>query len=275
MSRTSRTGWLEVAWATFIRDMRTASSYRIGFLLTIGGSILNILGVFFLSQAVGNSLAAPIDRYGGGYFGFAVIGVAFTSFMAVGLTGAASRIREGQMMGTLELMLLSPNRLGVLLVSSTLWNLALATVALVLYLVAGAVLGMDLSRANLLAAGASAGVAMVAFTGLGLISASIVIVVKQGNPVSLVVGLASVLLAGVLYPPSVLPGWLQGIGQVLPLTHALELLRRSMLGGEGLQALWPPFLSLALLAALYLPIGLLACSHAVRIAQTDGSLSEY
>lgn len=268
-------GWPQVVWATFIRDMWIAISYRVGFLLTTGSSILNIVGVFFLSEALGDTLATPIEHYGGSYFGFAVVGVAFTSFMAVGLTGIASRIREGQMMGTLELMLLSPNRLAVLLLSSSLWGHVLAFFALMLYLATGVLLGMELGRANLPTAGVSLLLAIVAFNGLGLIAASVVIVIKQGNPVSLLVGLVSVLVAGVFYPPSVLPGWLQGIGQVLPLTHALELIRRSMLAGEGIETLWGPFLALAGLTAILLPAGLWACHRAVRIAQTDGSLSEY
>jgi ABC-2 type transport system permease protein len=98
---------------------------------------------------------------------------------------------------------------------------------------------------------------------------------QAGNPVSLLLGMASILLAGVLYPTSVLPGWLQAIGQLLPLTQALELIRGSVLRGEGIEALWGPFLSLAVLTAVLLPVGLWACSRAVRLAQTDGSLSQY
>jgi ABC-2 type transport system permease protein len=268
-------GWAQVARATFIRDMWMATSYRAGFLLTFGGSILNILGVFFLSRAFGDSLRGPLDLYGGSYFGFAVVGVAFATFMAVGLTGIGSRIREGQTMGTLELMLLSPNRLGILLFSSSLWGHAQALVTLLVYLLAGAALGMDLGHANLPMALVSLSLAVVAFNALGLIAASFVIVIKQGNPVSLVVGLASALLGGVLYPTSVLPEWLRAIGQLLPLTHALELIRRSVLAGEGIDTLWAPFASLAVLTAVLLPVGLWACSRAVHIAQTDGSLAQY
>jgi len=121
----------------------------------------------------------------------------------------------------------------------------------------------------------SVALAIVAFNALGLIAASFVIVIKQGNPVSLVVGLASALLGGVLYPTSVLPEWLRAIGQLLPLTHALELVRGSILAGEGIAELWQPFLTLAALTAVLLPIGLWACSRAVHIAQTDGSLAQY
>jgi len=268
-------GWAQAAKATFVRDMWTATSYRAGFLLTFGGSILNILSVFFLANAFGHNVALPPERYGGSYFGFAVVGVAFSSFMAVGLTGIGSRIREGQTMGTLELMLLSPNRLGVLLFSSSLWGHAQALVTLLVYLLAGVALGMDLGRANVPMAVLSVALAVVAFNALGLISASFVIVIKQGNPVSLVVGLASALLGGVLYPTSVLPDWLRVIGQFLPLTHALELIRGSILAGQGLAELWQPLLSLAALTAVLLPVGLWACSRAVHIAQTDGSLAQY
>lgn len=268
-------GWRQVAQATFIRDMWMATSYRIGFLLMMGGSILNIVGVFFLSQALGGSLAAPVERYGGSYFGFAVVGVAFSSFMAVGLTGVSSRIREGQLMGTLELMLLSPNRLGVLLFSSSLWSHTQALVTLVVYLLTGVALGLDVGRANVPMAALSLVLAVVSFNALGLLAASIVIVIKQGNPVGMIVGMASVLLGGVLYPTSVLPGWLQVAGQFLPLTHALELMRRSVLRGEGLETLWPSLLSLAALTAVLLPAGLWACNRAVRLAQTDGTLSQY
>ena len=268
-------GWPQVARATFVRDARMALSYRTGFLLTFVGSVLNILGVFFLSRAFGANVGASLDRYGGTYFAFAVVGVAFSAFMSVGMTGIGSRIREGQMMGTLELMLLSPNRLGVLLFSSSLWSHAQSLVTLSLYLLAGFALGMDLGRANLPMAALSLALAVVAFNALGLIAASVVIVIKQGNPVSLLLGMASVLLGGVLYPTSVLPAWLQAVGQLLPLTHALELMRRSVLGGEGMDTLWGSFLALAALTAILLPIGLWACARAVRIAQTDGSLSQY
>ena len=258
-----------------IRDMWMAMSYPVGFALTIGGSIFNILGIFFLSEAFGPNLAAPVERYGGSYFGFAVIGVALMAFMAVGLGSTASRIREGQLMGTLELMLLSPNSLGLVLFSSSLWSHALAAGALLLTLVAGVALGMNVSNANVLMACVSLLFSVVAFNALGLVAASVVIVIKQGSPVTLVVGLASALAGGVLYPTDVLPGWLQGVGQVLPLTHALELIRRSVLRGEGIETMWGPLGSLAALTAVMLPLGLWACGRAVRIAQTDGSLSQY
>jgi ABC-2 type transport system permease protein len=268
-------GWSQVISATFIRDMRIATSYRAGFLLTTAASLIGILGVFFLSQAFGGVLAAPVARYGGDYFAFAVVGVAFANFMTLGLAGIGSRVREGQMMGTLELMLLSPNRLGLLLLSSSLWSHASAALTFALYLLAAAALGMNLGHANVPMAVFSLLLAVISFNALGLLAASVVIVIKQGNPVNWLLGTASVLLGGVFYPTSVLPDWLQAIGRLLPLTHALELMRLAVLQGAGLGTLWGPLTSLVVLTAVLLPAGLLACHFAVRLAQGDGSLSQY
>lgn len=271
----SLAGWPEVLWATFLRDMWTATSYRVGFAMSLGGSLINVVGLFFLSRTFGGQIAGPLEPYGGSYFAFTVLGVAITTVMALGLAGIGSRVREGQMMGTLELMLLSPNRLGVLLLSSTLWSHAQAALSIGVYLLVGAMLGMDLSRANVPMALSALMLSIIAFNALGLVAASVVIVIKQGNPVSLLVGLASALLGGVVYPISVLPDWLQSVAQLLPLTHALELIRRSVLLGEGIGTLWQPFIALSALTLILLPLGLWMCHRAVQFAQTDGSLSQY
>jgi ABC-2 type transport system permease protein len=264
-----------VVLAFYRRDMQVAISYKTGFALGSLAALGNILGVLFLSKAFGAADVSSLDRYGGSYFSFALVGVAFTNFMAIGIGGLGARIREGQLMGTLELMLISPNRLGLILLSSSVWSHVSALLAVFAYLVVGAVLGMPLDHVNLPVAGISVVLAIVSFNALGLLAASVVIVIKQGNPVNWVVSTASVILAGVFYPRSVLPEWLQTAGEILPLTHALELLRRSMLLGEGLGTLWPSMLALAGITAVMLPLGLFACHVAVRMAQTDGSLSHY
>jgi ABC-2 type transport system permease protein len=271
----SFSSWANLMAATFRRDMWTATSYRVGFAISLGGSVISVLGLFFLSRAFGGSTGGSLDAYGGSYFGFAVIGVALSNLMALGLTGMAARIREGQMMGTLELMLLSPNRLGVLFLSSSLWAHAQAFVTMILMVLFSLVLGIDFGRANLGMTLLSLGLAILAFNAFGLLSAAVVIVVKQGNPVALLVSISSILLAGVFYPVTVLPSWLQAAGQLLPLTQALELVRRAALGGEGMATLWHRFVFLSLLTLILIPVGLLACKQAVRIAQTDGSLSQY
>ena len=46
--------------------------------------------------------------------------------------------------------------------------------------------------------------------------------------------LPSILLSGFMFPYRGMPGWAQGLGEALPLTHFLRLVRAVMLKGAGL-----------------------------------------
>jgi len=51
--------------------------------------------------------------------------------------------------------------------------------------------------------------------------------------------LPSILLSGFMFPFYGMPEWAQYIGQVLPLTHFLRIVRGIMLKGSGLMQIWP------------------------------------
>lgn len=51
--------------------------------------------------------------------------------------------------------------------------------------------------------------------------------------------LPSLLLSGFMFPFRGMPAWAQTVGEVLPLTHFLRIVRGIMLKGSGLVELWP------------------------------------
>jgi ABC-2 type transport system permease protein len=267
--------YLRVPWAFLVRDTRTEASYKLSFLFRIASVSLNVAIYYFIARVFGSVAAPYLQAYGGSYFAFVIIGVAFSEYMSVGVSAIANSIRDGQVTGTLEMLLLSPTRLSTVLFSSSLWSYAFTTLRVLAYLLLGAALGMHLGRANIPFALLSLALAMISFNALGLFTASVVLVLKRGDPIGWALRAGGTVLAGVFYPVSVLPGWLHLIGQALPLTHALELIRRSLLLGEGIEQLWGELLALIVLTVVLLPLGLLACRLAIRIAQTDGSLAHY
>ena len=136
---------MAVARAFFKRDLSMALSYRLSFIMQMAGIFLSVSTFYFLSLLFGSALVPQLEQYGGDYFSFVLIGLAFSGYMGLSLSSFAQSIREGQVMGTLEIMLLSPTRLSVILLSSSLWGYLLTTVRVVLYLVVGAfVFGADL-----------------------------------------------------------------------------------------------------------------------------------
>jgi ABC-2 type transport system permease protein len=266
---------LRVPWAFIVRDYRQDVSYKLGFVFRIVSAVLNVAIYYFIANVFSTAAAPYLQPYGGSYFAFVLIGVAFSEFMAIGMSAIGESIREGQTTGTLELMLLSPTRLVVTLFSSSLWSYVFASLRVLVYLLVGVALGMRFGQANLPFALAALLISIISFNALGLFAASVIILMKRGDVVGWALRVSSLVLSGVYYPIGVLPGWLRLVGQALPLTHALEVLRRSLLLGEGLPQLWGELLMLVLLTLILLPLGALACNLAIRIARTDGSLSHY
>src|SRR6266508_3643999 len=264
---------LRVPWAFIVRDYRQDVSYKLGFVFRIISAVLSVAMYYFIANVFSSAAAPFLQPYGGSYFAFVIIGVAFSEYMVIGMGAIGESIREGQTTGTLELMLLSPTRLVITLFSSSLWSYVFATLRVLVYLLVGAALGMRFGQANLPFALVALLISIVSFNGLGLFAASVIILMKRGDVLGWAVRISSFVLSGVYYPIDVLPGWLRFVGQALPLTHSLELLRRSLLLGQGFAQLWGELLILMALILVLLPLGVLVCHGAIRIAQTDGSLS--
>jgi ABC-2 type transport system permease protein len=68
--------------------------------------------------------------------------------------------------------------------------------------------------------------------------------------------LPSILLSGFMFPFRGMPEWAQVIGNVLPLTHFLLLVRGVMLKGSALSELWPHVWPIAAFMLAVIAIGL-------------------
>ena len=66
--------------------------------------------------------------------------------------------------------------------------------------------------------------------------------------------LPSLLLSGYMFPFRGMPGWAQDIGEMLPLTHFLRVVRGILLKGNGLSAIAPDLWPIALFLAVMLTI---------------------
>ncbi len=179
-------------------------------------------------------------------------------------------------MGTLEIMLLSPTRLSTILLSSSLWSCLMTTVRVMVYLLVGALIfGASFGEANVLTALVVLALSITSFSGIGILSAAMVLLLKKGDPVAWVFGGVSGLLAGVYYPVSVLPAWLEPVSRALPLTYALDGMRLAMLKGYSLYEIRLDLLVLLAFTLVMTPLALLVFRQALRRARIEGSLAQY
>lgn len=267
---------MSVATAFLKRDLSQDLSYRLSFLLQLGNIFFSVAIFYFMTRLFGGAMAPNLENYGGDYFSFVLIGLAFTGFLGLSLSNFAQSIREGQMMGTLEIMLLSPTRLSTILLSSSLWSYLLATIRVVAYLLVGALIfGASLGKANIVAAVLVMLMSIASFSGIGILSAAVVLLAKKGDPVAWLFGGASSLLAGVYYPISVLPNWLEPLSRVLPLTYALDAMRLAMLQGYSIYELRFDLLVLSGFSLILTPLAFLVFRKALNRAKMEGSLIQY
>jgi ABC-2 type transport system permease protein len=67
--------------------------------------------------------------------------------------------------------------------------------------------------------------------------------------------LPSLLLSGFMFPFRGMPQWAQSIGEMLPLTHFLRIVRGIMLKGNGVQEVVLQLWQITLFAVVVLAIG--------------------
>ena len=260
------------AFAFLKRDFFIEVSYRFHFLLSLASVVFTVAIFYFLGKIVD---PAAVQESADDYFSFSLVGMAFAMYLRTGLGSFAESVREEQMMGTLEAMMSTPTSLTTIILSSSLWRFLFTSVSVLAFLVAGACFGVSFAGANLLAALLLLLLTIAAYSALGIISASFIIVFKRGDPVNWVVSSLSILLGGVFYPITVLPGWLRFCSRILPITWSLEGIRGALLKGKGFSSLGGDFLALAVIAAVLLPLSLVLFRLAVHYARRTGTLVKY
>ena len=116
---------------------------------------------------------------------------------------------------------------------------------------------------------------VIAFSSLGIVSASFIMIFKRGDPIAFALATSSTLLGGVYYPISILPGWLQSLSYLFPITYSLHAIRLSLLQGAGFGEVGGDLLALVIFSCITLPISLVCFRYAVARAKRDGSLAHY
>ncbi len=267
---------LKTLQAFLLRDFYQTISYRFAFLLDIASVFFNAATFYFVAQLFDAGVSGHLASYGGQYFPFVLIGIAFSTFQTAGLTSFSQNIRSEQYMGTLESVLATPVTIPVYLAGSSLWDFLYATGEVVFYFVVGfALFGLTLGNANFFAGAVSVLLTLTTFMGLGMVAAAFILRFKRGNPVTWVLVTASELMGGVYFPPDILPDWMKSISNWIPMTHALKALRQSLLSNAGFGDIQPHLLFLLGFSVVIWPVGIFAFKFALKRSQIDGSLSHY
>jgi len=267
---------LRKPYAIIKKEFLTATSYKFDFTFRLLGIWLSIFIYYFISKLINPALSKDLQPYGGDYFLFVIIGTAFSGYLSVGLDSFSNSIREAQLMGTLEAILVTRTRFTTVLVYQALWNFLFASLHIVAYLgFALLFLNVHLENPNWPAALVILFLTILVFSSLGIISGSFILVLKKGTPVNWVINSVSRFMGGVYYPISVLPLWCRKLSFFLPITHSLEGIRLALLRGQSLGDLRNEVLALTVFAVVLFPLSVLCFNAAFNKARRDGTLCQY
>ncbi len=258
-----------VAWAFFLRDLgRVRPWVWIAEWFNAG---LLVVFWYFLTRfvQVPSSFRAAHSE---DYFTFSLIGLSFAQYVWRGFSVFVNRVKQERASGSLEPLWVTAYPFPLLVLFSGTWIFFASTIDAAVVLVMGKFLGASLGwsgMAQVLGVGLLTSWAMGA---LGLLTASWIIAFGQGDVFRPLLNQVIPLFSGAFFPIALFPGWLRGVAQWMPTTHALVIARGVLSGMESADALRAWIALVGLTVGLSL-VGWAILTLAIRQARINGRLA--
>ena len=258
------------------RDFRITLSYRMGAVTGLFGIAAQVLAFSFLGKLVDPTRLPLYNGTRATYVEFVAIGICLNMAVLLLVHELSRALRNEQLTGTLESLLVTPTRVGTLQMGSTLFNLLYVPLRVSLFLVVIAIVfGLHLHAGGILPATVLMLVFLPFLWGVGLVAAGAVLTFRRGTGMIgagvAVLGLSS----GAFFPLSVLPGWLAALETYNPIAIVLTGLRDALIGGAGWHTLATPTIELVPLAAVSVAVGIFFFRLFLRRERRLGTLGLY
>jgi ABC-2 type transport system permease protein len=270
--------FLRRVWAFIERDWRLTISYRMQFFLRVLSILIVVTTLFFISKIFSGFTDPRFSQWHNPLAAW-LTGLAVLNYFMTGFSSLANAIRQEQVQGTLESVLMTPISVPTVIVASSAWDFVEATFFSLLYLFFGWAFFDVHYRGSFFLALVFLLLTTMVLACLGILSASFAMVFKRGDPFGIFLGTGSALFSGVFFPTQLIRDYagrgVAGISRILPPTYGLDGIRRVLIDGAGLAQVRDPLLTLLLFLAVLLPFSLWVFNRAVRRAKREGSLIQY
>jgi ABC-2 type transport system permease protein len=176
--------------------------------------------------------------------------------------------------GTIEYTFMAPLSRPVHLTGMGLFAVVYGLVqSVLLFAVVASFFDLSMPEANFAGALVVLAVASISFVGIGMMTSVLPLISpEKGTQLGFIAQGVLLVVSGVYYPVSVLPGWMQALATISPATYALEGTRDAILEGAGLAELWRQLWPLLVIGAVSIPLGLQVFRLGERHAKRHGKL---
>jgi ABC-2 type transport system permease protein len=262
-----------------IRDFKIWWTYKFWLALDISGTVLLVATYYLFSLITSSQQIEGAGYVVGGYFTFALIGIAFQQYVFFAVQGINESIREEQWNGTIETLLSSSTDFKVFLLGETVFYFIISSAFLFASLLIGVFLGASftVSLSSIVSVVVLSFLLIASHMVVGILGTGILMKVKQGNPLTWVFSWMTQLVSGVFYPLNLLPFYLEWVGKLFPLTYSLEGIRLCLQSGQDLTSplVLSNVVSLILFTVLGAPVALYVFRRGYDSTRKDGSLGQY
>ncbi len=177
--------------------------------------------------------------------------IAMILFMTATNLTALSIVRERER-GTIEQLIVTPIRSWELILAKIIPYILVSFANTVVILAMGVFMFGVPIRGSLLLLFALTGLYLLPTLGLGLLISTMAQTQQQAQLMTMPIMLPSFMLSGFLFPISSLPVVLQFIGNLLPLTYFIYIMRAVVIKGVGLNLIMPQTIALSIFAIVLL-----------------------
>jgi ABC-2 type transport system permease protein len=176
--------------------------------------------------------------------------------------------------GTIEYTFMAPASRATHLIGTSIYAVVYGIVrAAIMFLVISLFFDLSVTDANYAGALLVLAACSISLVGFGMCSAVMPLLSpEKGQQVTFIFGSVLLLISGVYYPIDVLPGWMQALAKLSPVTYALRGIRAALLDGAGFGALWTNIWPLLIIGAILVPLGLWVFSAGETFAKRTGRL---
>jgi len=181
-----------------------------------------------------------------------LLGVVLTMTMVMITALAITRERES---GTMENLLSMPTRPFEVMIGKIIPYILVGYIQVALLLLAARFIFHVPMVGNLLLLLATALLFIAANLAMGITFSTVAQNQRQAMQMGMFFFLPSILLSGFMFPFRGMPVWAQDVGELLPLTHFLRIVRGILLKGNGVADVVPQLWQIALFTAVVLTIG--------------------
>lgn len=263
-------------WIYLSRTSRLWVRFKLSFLFSFVSLFFTIAVFYFINLFVGE-----IPGYGN-YFTFVLIGLVVNQFMQITLSVYLGAMHRIYWSNWLELILTSPTGTGTFFTAVMTWNYINGLFNVAFYFLIGIfVFGATFAWSSVMWLTIPIIILVItSLSGIGLISASMFLLANaKGDvePIGWVFSTLTGLLAGVYFPPELLPGSVQVISKIFPQTYGIDAIRRVMLYGEGLSSpnIQHAILYLIIFSVVLLPLGMWMFRRGIKKAEREGTLARW